>query len=458
MAHSPPASQAATQAAAPAPAASSDGPTASTYAIYILVLLTAANVVSYADRYIFSIAMPAIKAEFGISDSVLGLIAGPGFTISYLLFTMPIAALADRWSRRKVLAASVTLWSAATCFCGMAGNVAQLTLSRILVGIGEAGSMPPSQSMIAQIFPENRRSTAMGVLASAPYLGLLVGLAGGGALAAAYGWRWAFIIMAALGAPLAILIWLTGPKRAAQAAAPATQAKGSTSTWSAIKEFWAIPSLRLLALGTGIFNIYGYAGAIWLPTFLMRSHGMSAAEAGLWLGVCSTAGGVAGSFASGALVDKLSRRDVRWQLRLPALCFLASFPISAIMLILPSGLSFTIGSLQIPVIALFLLLGGLFSAAWMGPAFGCLARLVPAERRSQAAAMMIVIINVVGSAMGPVIAGLVSDALGVHFGAEALRVSLLVMSGLILIGGWVFLRASGHYARDLEAPRRLAAA
>src|SRR5690606_14578894 len=127
-----------------------------------------------------------------------------------------------------------------------------------------------------------------------------------------------------------------------------------------------------------------------------------------------------------------------WQLRLPALCFLLSCPIAAIMLAMPSGQGIAVGSLQIPLIGILLLLGGLFSAAWMGPAFGCLARLVPAERRSQAAAMMIVIINVVGSAMGPVIAGLVSDALGVRFGTDALRVSLLVMTSLILIGGWVF--------------------
>jgi MFS family permease len=426
-------------------------PTASTYAIYMLVLLTAANVMSYADRYVFSIAMPAIKDEFQISDSLLGLIAGPGFTISYLLFTMPLAALADRWSRRKILAASITLWSAATSLCGMAATTLQLTITRIMVGVGEAGAMPPSQSMVAELFPENRRSTAMGVLASAPYLGLIVGLSGGGYLASAYGWRWAFIIMALAGIPLALLIWLTGPKRAAVHQGEQADGNPRISSLAAAKEFWNIPSLRLLAIGTGIFNIFGYAGSIWLPTLLMRSHDMSAAEAGLLLGTCSTLGGVLGSFSSGVLVDKWSRRDARWQLRLPAICFMLSFPIFVIMLSLPKGIVIPMGAVDLPVIGIFMLMGGFLSAAWMGPAFGSLARLVPAERRSQAAALLIVIINVLGSAMGPVIAGLVSDALGVRFGEDALRMSLLSMSSLTLIGGAIFLRASSHYQRDIAA-------
>lgn len=425
-----------------------DGPTRTSYAIYMLVLLTATNVMSYADRYIFSIVMPAVQAEFNISDSSLGLIAGPAFTISYLLFAMPLAGLADRWSRRKILAASITIWSAATSACGAATNAAQLTLARIVVGAGEAGAMPPSQSMLSQLFSPERRSTAMGILASAPYLGLIVGLAGGGYLASNFGWRWAFYAMAFAGIPLALLIWLTGPKRSSAFAAQMADSAKSASTMAVIKEFWNIKSLRLLAIGTGIFNIFGYAGSIWLPTLLMRSHQMTAAEAGLMLGVCSTIGGVVGSFASGVMVDRLVRRNTAWQLRLPAICFLLSFPVFLLMLTLPGGAALSLGSIKIPYIALLLLTGGFLSAAWMGPAFGCIAQLFAAERRTQAAALLIVIINVVGSAMGPVIAGIVSDALGIYFGNEALRVSLLLMSGLTILGGAIFLRASTHYQKD----------
>jgi MFS family permease len=421
------------------------------YAIYILMVLTAANVLSYADRYLFSITIPAIKAEFGASDSLLGIVAGPGFTISYLLFTMPLASLADRWSRRKVLAISATLWSAATGFCGVATGMLPLTAARILVGVGEAGSMPASQSMISQLFGTRSRSTALGFLASAPYLGLVVGLSGGGAIASAWGWRSAFLLMAMAGIPIALLIWLTGPKRRGTSEAGGQADPKRGTAWTAIRHCWSIPSLRLLALGTGVFNIFGYASSIWLPTLLIRSHGMTAAEAGFWLGTCSTIGGVAGSFASGAVVDALTKRDQRWQLRLPALCFILAFPVFLFMLTMRPGLSLPLLSVNVPVIGLLLMLGGFLSSSWMGPSFGAVSHLISPEHRSQATALLIVIINVVGSAMGPVIAGLVSDALTGRFQADALRYSLLSMSLLTVLGGLIFLRAAAHYGRDISA-------
>ena len=433
--------------ATPLPAESVAG--SALYAIYMLAILTAANVLSYADRYLFSITIPAIKTEFSASDSLLGIVAGPGFTMSYLLFTMPLATLADRWSRRRVLAISATLWSAATGFCGLATGMFQLTAARVLVGVGEAGSMPASQSMISQLFEAGRRSTALGVLGSAPYLGLVIGLSGGGAIASAWGWRAAFLIMAVVGLPIALLIWLTGPKRASASTLPSA-AQGREPAWVTMRRCWAIPSLRLLALGTGIFNIYGYAGSIWLPTLLMRSHGMTAAEAGFWLGTCSTIGGVAGSLSSGAIVDALTKYDARWQLRLPALCFILAFPVFFLMLTLPAGLSIRLISFDMPVIGLLLMLGGFLSSVWMGPAFGAVSHLVPSEQRAQATAMLIVIINVVGSALGPVIAGMVSDALAVKFGGEALRYSLLSMSLLTVVGGLTYFRASMHYGGDIS--------
>ncbi len=433
----------------PPSANTATGPSGTAYAIYMLILLTAANVMSYADRYIFSIAMPAIQKEFQISDSSLGLIAGPAFTISYLLFAMPLAGLADRWSRRKILAASITVWSLATSACGAASNAVQLTIARFIVGGGEAGAMPPSQSMVSQLFAPHRRSTAMGILGAAPYFGLVVGLAGGGYLASTYGWRWAFYAMAFAGLPLALLIWLTGPKRTGAFAAQMAGTKKSSSAWNVAKEFWNIKSLRLMALAIGTFNIFGYAGSIWMPTFFMRSHDMTAAEAGILLGICSTIGGVLGSFSSGAMVDRLSRRNPAWQLRLPALCFLLSFPLFWLMFTLPGGATINVGGVSIPVIGGYLLATAFLSAAWMGPGFASVAQLFAADRRTQAAAVLIVIINVVGSALGPVLAGLVSDALVPRYGDDALRVSLLWMSGLTLLGGSLFLRASTHYQGDL---------
>ena len=207
--------------------------------------------------------------------------------------------------------------------------------------------------------------------------------------------------------------------------------------WVALRHCWAMPSLRLLALGTGVFDIFGYAGSIWLPTVLMRSHGMTAAEAGFWLGVCSTIGGVAGSFSSGVIVDALSRRDKRWQLRAPALGFILSLPIQCVILTLPAGVAISLLGLQMPVIGILLLFAAFFSSLWMGPSFAAASQLVPPVRRAQATAMLIVIINVVGSTAGPLMAGFISDALTVRFENEAMRYSLLSMSMLSVLGGMI---------------------
>lgn len=424
------------------------------YSLYILLLLVAINALSYADRHVFSVLIPAIKREFGASDSVLGLIGGPGFILSYVLFSIPLARLADRKSRRVVLAASATLWSLATAACGAATNLVQLGLARLTVGVGEAGGLPPAQSILADLYDERRRSSAMGVLSSATYIGVVLGLTGGAAIAHVWGWRWAFFALALPGLPLALLLWATGPRRAARPPAPAATATPATQgegMWHSLRKLWAIPSLRLLAIGVGVFNIFGYAAAVWKPAFFMRSHGMSMIEAGSWLGIGAAIGGVSGSLLSGVMVDRLRTRGEAWQLRVPAFAFLLSFPLLIVMFLLPGGISAEIAGLTVPGVALMSVLTGMMSAMWAGPSYGAAARLVAPELRAQAAAMLVVIINVIGSAMGPVVGGAASDLLAGHFGAESLRISLLVLSVLTAAGGLLFWRASVHYPRDLAA-------
>jgi len=420
------------------------------YAVYVLLLLVVANTLSYADRHLFSILIPAIKAEFGLGDALLGFIGGPAFIISYVLLTIPLARLADRWSRRGVLAISAALWSMATAACGLAGNVALLGASRVLVGVGEAGGLPPSQAMVSELFSARVRSTALGVLASATYFGLVLGLTGGAAIASIWGWRAAFFTLALPGIPLALLIWLTGPARAAASDRdPVPSATRGETMWATTRACWSIPSLRLLALGMGVFNIFGYAGAIWMPAYFMRSHGMTVVEAGTWLGIGAAFGGVAGSLASGAIVDALRPRDERWQLRVPALAFLCAFPLSILMLLIPAGTVVAVAGTDVPVVALISTVTSFLASVWAGPSFGAATRLVRPDQRAQAAALLVVVINIMGSACGPLIAGAVSDALAGRFGQEALRYSLLALSFLIAVGGLLFWAASNRYVADL---------
>ncbi|AXB80317.1 MFS transporter [Novosphingobium sp. P6W] len=417
------------------------------YPLYILVLLLLLNTLSAADRHLFSILIPAIKSEFRASDGLLGLIGGPGFIVSYVLCSMPLARLADRWSRRGVVALSAMLWSGATAACGLTANIGQLAAARMVVGVGEAGGLPPSQAMLASLFGERRRSAVMGALASGTHFGLVVGLLGGAAIASLWGWRAAFFCLAIPGFPLALLLWFTGP--GPKDTAVIGSRAPSLGVWAALRQCWAIRSLRLLAIGVGTFNIFGYAGAVWMPTFFMRSHGMSAVQAAAWLGLGAAVGGIAGSLASGMAADRLLRFGPQWQLRLPAIAFLLAFPINIAVFTLPGGTGFSLAGLHVPGVACLSVLNAFLLASWAGPAFAAAARLVQPSMRAQATAMIVVVINVIGSTVGPSLGGLVSDLLAGLAGAESLRLGLLAMSSLTVAGGLVLWRAAAHYPSDL---------
>lgn len=418
------------------------------YALWVLFLLLAANTLSNADRHVFAVLIPAIKQEFGTTDSIMGLIGGPGFFLSYVLFSLPLARLADRWSRTRVISLSVAVWSAAAALCGLVGNVMQLAVARAVVGVGEAGGFPPAQSLVSELFDRTKRGGALGILTAGTYLGLLLGLAGGAAVAEIWGWRMAFITLAVAGLPVAFLIWLTGPRRTI--AATALSKPSTTDTiWTAVAFCWRIPSLRLAALAMGVFNIFGYAGAIWLPAYFMRSHGMSVLEAGSWLGVGAAIGGVAGSLSAGRLVDHLAPRDIRWQLRVPGLGLLISFPLLLAMLSVPAGASVDLGLARVPLVALLSMATGFLAAAWAAPVYGAIALIVPFARRGQAAAVLTIVVNLLGSVCGPLIAGVVSDMLHGVSGIESIRYSLLLMSLLTVAGGLLFLRAANRLPQDI---------
>jgi MFS family permease len=195
----------------------------------------------------------------------------------------------------------------------------------------------------------------------------------------------------------------------------------------------------------GLYNIFGYAGAIWLPTYLMRSHGMSVTQAGLWLGMGAAAGGVLGALSSGVIVDRLARRDLRWQLRTPAVALFASLPLTVAMFLLPRGAALDMGAWSLPLVAVLAVLSSYCASIWQAPSFAATATMVEPELRSQAGALLVVVVNVMGSVIGPLAAGVVSDLLTPRLGEEALRYSLLVMTVMILAGGTLFWRAGHHY-------------
>ncbi|MBT5602472.1 MAG: MFS transporter, partial [Gammaproteobacteria bacterium] len=176
------------------------------YRNYALGILFVGYVVNFVDRSILAILLEPIKHDLALSDSELGLLGGLAFALFYATLGIPIAALADRWSRVKVLAISMMIWSVMTALCGMASSFLTLLMTRIGVGIGEAGASPPSHSLISDYFPIESRATALSIYALGIPFGSMVGNFVGGWGAEELGWRMTFYLVGVPGVLIAMLI------------------------------------------------------------------------------------------------------------------------------------------------------------------------------------------------------------------------------------------------------------
>jgi MFS family permease len=418
------------------------------YVAYVVAILTLSNVLSYTDRQVFAILLPSIKEEFQASDAVMGLLGGPAFMIAYVLFSLPLAALADRTSRRAVLAFSVMTWSAATAWCGIASSILQLTFGRIGVGIGEAGGSPPAQSLISSTVSAHNRSLALGVFTTGTYLGVVAGMWGGAALDSAIGWHNTFLVLAVPGMIVALLIYTTLPRRTGQLAVAATH-----SMLAVIRYCWAIKSLRCIMLGAGIMNIFTFGLGVWMPSYLLRSHGLSLLEAGFWNGITAAFGGIIGSLAGGHLADRMSAKNQKSQLQIPALGMALAAPFFAMQLLWPVEWVWYFKGETIPLVALLTLPASFFMGLWMPAAFGAIQNIVRIEFRAQAAACLIVVLFLFGGTIGPIFTGFISDYLTPIVGEEALRYAMLSSIVTLLVGAAIFLWGARYYPNDLANPR-----
>jgi MFS family permease len=391
------------------------------YRNYVLFILTCGYVLNFVDRQVMTILLEPIKAEFGASDTQMGLISGLAFALFYATLGVPVARLADRWSRRNVLAISMATWSAVTAACGMAGSFWQLALLRVGVGIGEAGGTPPSQSLLTDYFPKERRALAQGVLATAPNIGVLVGLFGGALIAEAFGWRTVFFVFGVPGVGLALLLFFT-VKEPIKVKPQGLEA--DRSMMSALSGIIRLPSFFMIALGVGFAAIPGYGLGVWSPSFLVRVHGMSLVDAGLWLGIIGLSGGTLGTILSGVLADRLALRDNRWQLWIPAVGLMVALPLQALFLLWPASAVFTIAGKTAPVALVFMGLSSVFACFWIAPSYAAVQNLVPSHWRTQASALLLLVFNLLGLGLGPLLVGMLSDGLS-SFGAASVRWALL---------------------------------
>ncbi|MDH5738565.1 MAG: MFS transporter, partial [Gammaproteobacteria bacterium] len=226
-----------------------NAPFSTRYRYYALFVLTLVFTSSHVDRQIIGILLQPIKQDLGASDTQMGFLIGITFAIFYATLGMPIAMLADRTNRRNLIAWSITIWSGMTVICGYATSFTQLALARIGVGIGEAGSNPPSHSMISDLFPVHQRSTALAIFAVGINIGLLIAYLGGGWMSQHWGWREAFIVVGAPGLLIALLVRFTlkEPQRGASERSRVVS-EHAPPFKTVLARVWRTPALKLTIL------------------------------------------------------------------------------------------------------------------------------------------------------------------------------------------------------------------
>jgi len=426
--------------------------TRSWYGYYVLGALTICYIVNVMDRsQILAASVQAIKTEFGASDFQMGMLSGLPFAVFYSLMGIPIAAWADRSSRRNVLALAVATWSGMTALFGMAINFATLFLARIGTAVGEAGGSPPSHSLISDYFPKSRRGTAFAIYALAVPIGTSIGAAVGGWGNQNLGWRNTFIAVGAPGIVLAFIVYLTvkEPPRGMSDAARPVAGQATPAMLDVLKFLWLRRSFRHLSLAAALHSVVWYASGAFNNAFLQRSHAMSAQEAGYWISILSLIAGV-GTFLGGYLSDRLSTRlnDRRWYMWVPGVATLLCVPFQFLAYLSPSL------AVALPSFVGLMLMAAVF----FGPSFAMTQALATLRMRSVATSVLLFIQTLIGNGLGPSMTGFISDQLGPSLQTDSLRYALVVIGVVNLWAALHYLVGARSLRQDLELTEKLATA
>lgn len=408
---------------------------------YVVAVLFLIGVFNVMDRQLLSILLEPIRRDLGASDTVMGALTGFAFVSFNSLVAVPIARAADVRSRRDIIALALAFWSVMTTAAAFVTSTVQLALTRVGLGIGEAATNPASQSMLSDLFPLDRRTVALTVLLVSTPVGLMTAFLAGGALYEALGWRLTFVTAGLPGLLLAVIVRLTVAEPPRGGLAWAGTDPERFDLRSTARYLWGFPSLRYLAAGATLSVFAGWAFLVWSPAFLVRAHGMSTREAGLWLGLAAGIGGAAGMLSSGFAAQRLARRDRRWLLGVPAVISLLGVPFVIAFLTLQSGKA--AAAMAFGVI--------LFGPAILGPTAAVTQTLAEVRMRAVAASLVMATFNLAGLGLGPLTVGILSDLLAGTGGADGLRLALLSTTvGALMGAGALFALGAQRLPADLK--------
>ena len=423
------------------------------YRWYVLIVLTAAYALVHLDGNLPFILIEEIKADLGISDTMIGIITGPAFALVYAVSAIPVATLADRYSRKHIIGFGIILWSGFTAAGGLAGNGITLMLSRIGVACSESVCTPASHSIIGNYFGEHERAKAIAIYS----LGLVIGGASaifiGGLLAKYYGWRSAMFLVGIAGMLLSALVIFTvrEPLRTAFGS-PEPSVGGVASEDSLIdmapgpkansyREMLSDRRILHILLGGGFLCISFGAGSSWTAAYTIRHFDLDVATVGMSIGSIGAVVGVIGILIGGFVGDYLSRKT-------PGKSF--QFLAGALVVLLVVRLM----SLNTDSFHLFLFLIGtatLIGMCYVAPTYSTPQSFVEPTARSRMAALLVLTLNGFGIAMGAFMSGVMSDLLNPRFGEDALRISLNIMVAVpVSLSIWQYWMASRVIRRAFQ--------
>ena len=413
-------------------------------AYYALGILTIVYSINFIDRQLLSILQESIKADLMLSDAQLGLLTGFAFALFYTFAGLPIASLADRSNRRNIVAISLTIWSGMTAISGLAQNYWQLLAARVGVGIGEAGGSPPSHSMISDIFPPEKRASAIGFYSTGISIGILFGFLFGGWLNEFFGWRVAFFVVGIPGVLLALVLYLTVPEPVRGLAENKASSGDNPSMMTVFKVLLSRRSFLFMALGAAMNAFAGYSTANWVASFMIRTHQMPTGELGTWLALIIGVGGAIGVFGGGVIADKLGKTDKRWYMWVAACACVISIP-----------LQISTFWVDDPYTALMcMVIPSVLSNAYLGATIASVHGMVGLKMRAVSSALLFFILNMIGLGMGPTTVGLVSDLLVDQHGVDSLRYAMMYIIPTAMFMSGVFYLVAARYVRDdlVKAP------
>lgn len=404
-----------------------------------LVILSGIVGLNTVDRNMFGLLLPQIQADIALSDTALGFLMGPAFVIVYSLAGLPLALLADRSNRSRIIVLGLAFWSVVTIATGFARNFVHLLVARMALGVGEASNMAPTSALIADMFQGHRRVLAMAIFSAGGPLAIMLCYPLIGWIATEHGWRPAFPLMGVIGLGVAALtlLVLREPPRQKSSTAPVDQPTRLTMG-ETFRLAVSSPSFWLVCAGGTMVSINYSALLAWLPAFMLRVHGLDAEATGVLLGTYKGLIGVAATIIGGLLVAWLMRFDRRWLAWAPAAFCLAMAPAQALLLLADTPLWWHVG----------LALETIMMAAITPALFALVLALFDSRMRATGTALYLLIFNLVGQSTGPMLIGLLNDGPFAAEGDNAVRYSLLAGPLVICLGAVLLFCLSLVMQRD----------